>query len=97
MKRSTLAITATLSELEFLENIVIKLAGRRQEMGYTAEKVQVGWNALGSSSIEAYVSGDINISNNADLLNMPFTTCFLFTCIKTKRSDYSLTFVSSLS
>ena len=64
---------------------------------YSQEKVQLGWKAIETSSLEAHVSGQVHIANNADLVNMLFTTCFLFTCTKAKRQNYSLTWVNSLS
>jgi|SRR5436190_12140531 len=97
MKNSSTAITATLAEPALLKNIVEKLAHRRKDPGYCFEKVQAGWNAIESSSIEGFVSGDIILSDNSDFAIMPFDTSFVFTCIKTKGGKYNLTWASSLS
>ena len=97
MKNSYIAITAILAESKFLKNLVEKLAERRNDIGYNFEKVQPGWQAIETSSIEAYVSGDIILSDKKDLINMPFATCFLFTCIKRRGSEYKLTWANSLS
>jgi len=96
MKTST-AITATLAEPVLLKNLVEKLADRRNDAGHYFEKVQKDWNAIASSSIEAYVSGDIILSEKTDFVIMPFDTSFIFSCIKIKGGVYDLTWASSLS
>lgn len=97
MENQTIAITATLAESEMLTNLVEKLAVRRYDIGYCLERMQPGWRAIEASSIEAHVSGIINMANETDNINMVFTTCFLFTCTKGKGQDYNLTWVNSLS
>jgi len=97
METSTITITATLVESHLLTNLVEKLANRRYDIGYSLEKVQPGWRAIEMSSIEAHVSCDLNLSTKTDLVDMLFTTCFLFTCKKEKGQDYGLTWVNSLS
>jgi hypothetical protein len=91
------AITATFTEPWRLQNMVEKLAYRGCDIGYSLESVPVGWHALDSSSVEAYVSGDMIFSNENDFINIPFVSCFLFTCIKKKRGEYKLFWSSSLS
>jgi hypothetical protein len=93
----SLGITATLADQHLLKNLVEQLAQRRRDTGYSFEKVEPGWRAIETSSIEAYVSGDTNISTGNSLTKIPFTTCFLFTCVKGKRQQYNLTWVRSLS
>ena len=93
----TLAITASLYEESILENLVEELAYRRTDIGYSRAMVPTSHKALETSSIEAHVSGEMNISTENDSLNMPFITCFLFTCIKTKGKDYKFSWVNSLS
>jgi hypothetical protein len=93
----TIAITATLVQPRLLTNLVEKLAHRRYDLGYSHEKVQLGWQAVETSSIEAHVSGDINFSANGETINMPFVTSFLFTCTKGRGQDYRLAWISSLS
>lgn len=97
METLPLAINASLNEPYLLKDLVETLAGRRHDLGYSQEKVQLGWKAIETSSLEAHVSGQVHIATDADLVNMLFTTCFLFTCTKAKRQDYSLTWVNSLS
>ena len=94
---SSLTITTSLYEPRLLKNLVEKLADHRCDIGYSREKAQPGWQIADTSSIEAYVSGDINLSNQTDFLNLPFITCFLFTCIKGKGKEYNLSWSISLS
>jgi hypothetical protein len=92
-----IAITATLEEPCLLQILVEKLAECNPDMGYNLEQVQPGSKAIETSSIEVLVSGDINLSNKKDLIDIPFVTCFLFTCIKASEGKYDLTWSSSLS
>ena len=94
---SMIAITADLFEQSLLESLVEELAHRRVDIGYCRESVPVGSQAIETSSIEAHVSGEMNISNEVDALNMPFTTCFLFTCFKIKGAEYKFSWSNSLS
>ncbi len=95
---SSLAITTTLVEPILLQNIVEKLADRRNsQASQTFEKVQVGWQAVRSSTIEAYVSGSVNLLDGEDKVEMPFVTCFLFTCTKIRGGKSNLVWASSLS
>jgi hypothetical protein len=58
----------------------------------------VNWQALETSSTQAYVSGTLSFSDGNENMNMPFITEFLFTCIKTAKDEsYKLTWASSLS
>lgn len=97
METLPLATSASLNEPYLLKDMVETLAHRRQDIGYSLEKVQLGWRAIETSSIEAHVSGQISILGEADLVNMLFTSCFLFTCTKAKRQNYSLSWVNSLN
>ena len=92
-----IVITATLEELNLLQVLVEKLAECNLDMGYSLKQVQPGWKAIETSTIEVLVSGGINLTNNNDLVNAPFVTCFLFTCIKPADGKYELTWSSSLS
>lgn len=97
MKKSTIAITATLLEADFLESLIEELASRRYDIGYASEKAQPGYKAIETSSVEAFVSGEAHIYHNDELINMPFTSSFLFTCIKPKNGEYRLALSQSLS
>jgi hypothetical protein len=94
---TSLAISTTLYDPSLLTNIVEELACRRNDSRVSGEIVEPGWQPIGSSSLEAFVSGTAEISNGKDFFKMPFTTCFLFTCIRAKNRDYDLTWASSLS
>ncbi len=98
---SILHITATLDQPELLENLVEKLASRRYDIGYSRETVPHDWQAIETSSTETYVSGTLSfsglVSNDDAIINMPFITSMIFTCIKGKVDDYRLLWSSSLS
>ena len=104
--KQTLHISAAFDEPEFVQNLVERLAYRRYELGYGNEKMPAGLKALETSSTETYVSGTMAIDfvqqnsfeeNGEERINMPFITCFLFTCIKGKTDPYQLIWSSSLN
>jgi len=97
MRNPSLAITATFIEPRLLKNLIEKLANRRHDTGYSFQKMMPAWKAIETSSIEAYVSGDIIFSDKSDFIIMPFDTSFVFTCIKSKGAKYNLTWAVSLS
>ncbi len=98
MKQS-LHISAFFDEPGFIQNLVERLACRRYELGYSKENIPRGLKALETSSTETYVSGTmaINFEDGQEPINMPFITCFLFTCVKGKTDPYQLIWSSSLS
>ena len=98
MKKS-LHIIATIDQPELLENMVERLAYRHSDLGFSKEKMPEGRIALETASTETYVSGTMSIEfdNKEENINMPFITCFLFTCIKGKNDPYQLIWSSSLS
>ena len=97
MKRH-LHISAFLDEPEFVQNLVERLAYRRNEIGYGNQAMPKGLKAIETSSTETYVSGTMAIdTGNDETINMPFITSFLFTCIKGKIDPYKLIWSSSLS
>jgi hypothetical protein len=94
---TSLAISTSLYDADLLTNIVEKLACRRNDNPVYPAALEPNSEAIGTSSLEAFVSGTADISYGPDFLKMPFTTCFLFTCIRAKGQHYKLTFSSSLS
>jgi hypothetical protein len=98
-----LHISAAIDQPEFLQNLVEKLAYRRYEFGFSKQGMPRGLKALETSSTEAYVSGTVALEFPADTkegvekINMPFITCFLFTCIKGYGDPYKLIWSTSLS
>jgi hypothetical protein len=96
-KNSMISITTALCEQPLLQSVVEELAHRRIDIGFGRQRVPAGLKAIETSSIEAYVSGDMSITSESDLLDMAFTTCFLFTCIKAKGGEYKLSWSVSLS
>lgn len=95
--KNSIHITALLDQPEMLENLVERLAYRRYDMGYGAEKVPGNSEALETSSAEIYLSGTVAVAEQQEQINMPFITSFLFTCIKGTDGIYKLVWSSSLS
>ncbi len=97
--KQPLHITAAFDQPEFLQNLVEKLAYRRYEFGFSKMQMPRGWKALETSSTEAYVSGTVAIDTDKadEHIDMPFITCFLFTCIKGYGDPYKLIWSTSLS
>ncbi|MDP4264883.1 MAG: hypothetical protein Q8941_20310 [Bacteroidota bacterium] len=93
----SLHISTTFDQPGLLENLVEKLACRRSDIGYGKEKMPLDFEALETSSTETYVSGTVSLSDKDESINMPFTSSFLFTCIKGKDDHYKLTWAISLS
>lgn len=92
-----LHISANLDQPVLLENMVEKLAQRHYDTGYAKAEVPKNQQAIDTSSTQTYVSGTVAIEENNELINMPFITCFLFTCVKEKNGEYKLAWSSSLS
>ncbi len=96
--KKNLHISAAFDQPELVQNLVERLAYRRYELGYGTQLMPRGLKALETSSTETYVSGTMAIdTDNNEIINMPFITCFLFTCIKGKSEPYQLIWSSSLN
>ncbi|HEX6191944.1 MAG TPA: hypothetical protein VFZ42_06255 [Chitinophagaceae bacterium] len=92
-------ITATVDQPDLLKNLVEKLAYRKPEYEFRTPSTER--TTFDTSSTVAYVSGNIGMdfdeSSEQESMNIPFITCFLFTCIKFQGSPYQLAWSSSLS
>jgi hypothetical protein len=101
--KQNLHISAAFDQPEFVQNLVERLAYRRYDIGYSNQAMPRGFKALETSSTETYVSGTMSIDMTSDTgtredhIQMPFITCFMFTCIKGKSDPYQLIWSSSLS
>ena len=101
--KQTLLISAAFDQPEFVQNLVERLAYRRYELGFSKQIMPPGFKALETSTTETFVSGTMSIDMTGDTntleetINMPFITCFLFTCIKGKSDPYQLIWSNSLS
>jgi hypothetical protein len=78
---------------EFVENLSLRCTGSR----YPHKKMLPGYRYVDSFTLDAYVSGDLFLSNYGGAVSIPFHTSFLFTCIKGNKHDYKLTWTNSLS
>jgi len=90
-------ITAHLEEPNMLQLLIERLAECHCDFGYNQKKMHPGWEAVETSSIETLVSGSIVLSDENDLVSIPFVTCFLFSCTKAKRGKYNLKWSCCLS
>jgi hypothetical protein len=90
-------VAATIDELVFLQSLVTKLASKPFDLGRRKQKTLAEWQAMDTSSLEAYVSGHLSFENGNEKADMPFTTAFLFTCTQLNKEGYDLSWVSSLS
>jgi hypothetical protein len=96
--KKDLHLTASFDRPELLENIIEQLASRRYDTGYAKAAVPASWQALDSSSVEAYLSGRVEFDyNETQRIRLPYITGFLFCCIKGKTDPYDLRWSISLS
>ncbi len=100
--KKEMSISASLYDPGLLKNLVEKIASNHVDYGYTNAKVPREWNAVETSCTMAYVMGTFSMNakgnsfNNGEF-NVPFTSCFLFTCIKEKYGLFNLEWSASLS
>lgn len=94
---SSVVASTTLDELRFLQGLLENLANRRHDLGYSAQVVPDKWTPVETSSVEAYISGDIKLSDEDGRIKTPYITGFIFTCIRPQYGSYKLTWGSSLS
>jgi flagellar biosynthesis/type III secretory pathway M-ring protein FliF/YscJ len=99
--KQNIRITAILNEPGTLRDLVENLASCHTDMGYCKITVPLQWKALEISSTEAFVRGAFDVhtktGDTVNHLNIPFTTTFLFTCIKEKCGLFNLEWSLSLS
>ena len=99
--KQELNITATLNEPGLLKTVVESLASRHIDLGYDKTSVPQDFKAIETACIQAYVLGtfdmETNDNNSSEEINVPFASCFLFTCIKAKYGLFNLEWSSSLS
>lgn len=93
----SLSITTILTEPDLLINLVEKLAHRRLDTNFGITKIPRNLEPFDTSSIETYVNGTVALAGEGDTINMPFVTCFMFTCTKEKEGLYKVAWASSLS
>jgi len=96
-QRSRLSIRTNLNDARLLFCLVEMLAEEKADAGYHFQKVPAGFQPVETSSIEAYVNGNIIFSGIPEVVNMNFTSSFVFTCSKLKGEEYSFNWLSSLS
>ncbi len=95
--KKALHISTTFDQPDLLEDLVEKLAGRRYDIGFGKARMPIHLKALETSSTETFTSGTVSFKDNNEIINMPFITRFLFTCVKGKNDQYKLAWASSMS
>jgi hypothetical protein len=94
-------ISATLEEPRLLIQIVEQIAKYGEHTGgFSSETVPPEWAAIDISSTEVFVGGRVNLAGEGPgkaNINLPFTSSFLFTCIRDAKSSYQLEWGLSLS
>jgi len=96
--KKDLHLTASVDKPEVLENIIEELAARRYDIGYGKAAVPATWEAMNTSSIEAFLSGLVEFDyNETQRIRIPYITAFMFCCTKVKNDPYDLTWSISLS
>jgi hypothetical protein len=98
--KQTLNVTANLNEPGLLRTVVETLASRHVDMGYDKSVVPQQLKAIETSCIQAYVLGSFDMQandSNPGQINVPFASCFLFTCFKAEYGLFNLEWSQSLS
>jgi len=98
--KKELNVIANLYDPDLLKNLVEKLASSHVDFGYNEAWVPANWKALETCGTVAYVMGTFSMQTEnivKEEINVPFTSCFLFTCIKEKYGLFNLEWSSSLS
>ena len=96
--KKNLHLTASVEQPEVLGNIIEELAKRRYDIGYRNAIVPKCLQAIDTSSIETYVSGNIEFDyNETERIKIPYVIGFLFSCTKGRNNPYGLTWSFSLS
>lgn len=77
-----------------LRSLVERLASDRKDKGYYRTQVPEQWAPLETACTQAYVMGQIEIPSSKygykKPISVPFTSHFLFTCIKEKYGLFNL-------
>jgi hypothetical protein len=94
---SSLGVSVTVYESPMLRDLVEKLAYQRGDTGNANGPMPSGWQGVETSSIEAFVSGCMDILEIGEHVSLSYTTCFSFTCTKLAGGKNTLSWTSSLS
>lgn len=101
--KDSLYISSHFDQPEFLQDLVERLADRRHDTGFRSQSIPAGHRSFESSTVETYVSGTNGIDfpgsseTGTERINMPFTSSFLFTCIRGNQKTFRMQWILSLS
>ena len=96
-QKQLMTVTASIDEMMFLEELIKHMADTMPPKKTNKANLQVGWQSITTSSIEAYVSGNTMLSQGNDPVRTPYVGCFLFTCVKQHNGKHTLEGSFSLS
>lgn len=94
--QTAMLIDTTVEDPSLLQLLVETLAECNPCYNNSYKKVQSGWRSIKTSTVQTRVSGGVNFSSGKKL-NIPFATCFVFTCTKEVKGKWDLTWSNSLS
>lgn len=99
--KKNISITASFHQPATLKDLVENIASCHTDMGYCKVAVPQEWKAVEISSTQIYVMGSFDVHTKTDSsvnqISMPFTSSFLFTCLKEKCGLFNLEWSLSLS
>ena len=95
--KKLITIITKVDQPDFIENLAEQLAYSNANIGYGSYKKTGNWQPIETSTTDIYTGGTIEMLSDAEQLNIPYITNFLFTCLKTKDGIYRVEWSSSLS
>ena len=99
--KQAMTIIANLIEPGLLKTLVEIIASNHMDMGYSKVAVLQRWRAIETSCTQAYVLGTFGLNTEGRDpeagFRIPFTSSFLFTCIKDDHGSFNLEWCASLS
>lgn len=93
----SLQVSVSIDEEVLLQDLVEKLAHCSRETDWSGLSLPAGWVPVETSSIEAFVSGTMQVQTSNGSREIPYTTCFAYTCTRAEGESNSLRWANSLS
>jgi hypothetical protein len=95
--KSMINISATVDKPELLESLVAKLAIRRGDHWIEREPDSSLYEVFETSTTQTFISGTMMFNEGYELLHIPFTTPFIFSCNRDSEGNYKVACSQSLS
>jgi hypothetical protein len=91
-------LSTSVDKLELLESLIEDLVNKNQHHSYKKSRVPRQWQTIDTSSVEVYFCGQVEFDyNESQRIRVPYTTPFLFICVKEKSHLYYLNWSFSLN